>query len=301
MELVTPENREDWKKAGRIAAQALHYGAKLIKKGAVMHEVCAAIDQKIIDLGAKPAWPAQVGCDAVAAHSTPDPDDKTTFENQLVCLDVGAHVDGCIGDTALTVDLSGKYSNLVKVAQDAFEAARKVVAVGAKIADISAAIQDTITAAGFSPVRNLSGHTISPYVIHDAPTIPNVQTNLKTELVKGQIIAIEPFVTDGAGMVEEGERANLFALWNKRPVRSPYAREIMQFVEQEYQNLPFTTRWLAAKFGLGKANLARRDVDQAGCLHVCPPLIERAKGMVAVHENTLLVDDEVTVLTQAEE
>jgi methionyl aminopeptidase len=300
VETATPENVDKWRKAGRIAAQALQYGAKLIKKGASMHEVCAATDEHIVKLGALPAWPTQIGCNEVAAHSTPDPDDKSVFESQIVCLDVGAHIDGCIGDNALTVDLSGQYADLVKAAKGAFEAARKVVAVGAKVADISAAIQDTITSAGFSPVRNLSGHTISPYVIHDAPTIPNVKTNLKTELVKGQVIAIEPFATDGAGMVDESERSNLFALWNKKPVRSQYAREIMQFVEQNYRNLPFTTRWLSAKFGLGKTNLALRELSQAGCLHGYPPLVEINKGMVAVHENTLLVDDKVEVLTRDE-
>jgi len=300
VETVTPDNVEKWRKAGRIAAEALQYGAKLLKKGTLLKEVCDAVDRKIADLGAKPAWPTQVGCDEVAAHYTPDPDDTEACEDQLICLDVGAHVDGCIGDNALTVDLSGKHSDLVKTAKDAFEAARKIVAVGAKVSDISAAIQETIVSAGFAPVRNLSGHTISPYIIHDAPTIPNVQTNLKTELVKGQVIAIEPFATTGAGFVDESERANLFALWNKRPVRSQYAREVMQFVEQEYQNLPFTTRWLVPKFGLGKANLALRELGMAGVLHRYPPLVEKNKGMVAVHENTLLVDDKVEVLTRAE-
>jgi methionyl aminopeptidase len=298
MELVTPENIENWRKAGRVAAQALQHGAKLLKKGAVLREVCDAIDQKILDLGAKPGWPTQVGCDHVAAHATPDPDDNTACESQVICLDVGAHVDGCIGDNALTVDLSGRHADLVKAAKNAFEAAHKVIKVGAKIADISAAIQDSIQSSGFSPVRNLSGHTISPYVIHDAPTIPNIKTNLQTELVKGQVIAIEPFVTTGAGIVEESERANLFALWNKKPVRSPYAREIMQFVEQEYGRLPFTTRWLVRKFGQGKTNLALRELNQAGALHSYPPLFDKGNGMVAVHENTLLVDDKVEVLTK---
>jgi methionyl aminopeptidase len=300
MEIVTPENIDNWRKAGKIAAQALQYGAKLIKKGAVMHDVCDSVDKKILELGAKPAWPTQVGCDAVAAHSTPDPDDKTTFENQLVCLDVGAHIDGCIGDNALTIDLSGKYSDLVKVTKDALNAAHKAIAVGAKVSDISAAIQDTIVSAGFSPVRNLSGHTISPFIIHDAPTIPNINTNLKTTLVKGQVIAIEPFATTGAGVVDEGDRANLFALWNKKPVRSQYAREVMKFIEEEYANLPFTTRWLVPKFGQGKTNLALRELQQAGALHSYPPLIEKAKGMVSVHENTFLVDDKVEVLTKAD-
>ncbi len=301
METVTPENIDNWRKAGRIAAQALQYGAKLLKKGAILREVCDAVDQKIIDLGAKPGWPTQVGCDEVAAHYTPDPDDNTACEDQLICLDVGAHVDGCIGDNALTVDLSGKYSDLAKTAKSAFEAARKEVKIGAKIKDISAAIQNAITDAGFAPVKNLSGHSISPYVIHDAPTIPNINTNLNTTLVKGQVIAIEPFATTGGGLVDESERANLFALWNKKPVRSQYAREVLKFVEQEYKNLPFTTRWLAKKFGQGRTSLALRELQQAGALHSYPPLVEVDKGMVAVHENTLLVDDKVEVLTRADE
>jgi methionyl aminopeptidase len=301
MELVTQENIADWRKAGQVAAQALQYGAKLIKKGAIFREVCDAVDAKIVALGAKPGWPTQVGCNDVAAHSTPDPDDNTACSDQLICLDVGAHVNGCIGDNALTIDLSGKYADLVKAAKNAFEAARKVVGVGVPVKDVSAAIQDSIVSSGFSPVRNLSGHSISPYVIHDAPTIPNINTNLATKLVKGQVIAIEPFVTDGAGIVDEGERANLFALWNRKPVRSQYAREVLQFIEAEYANLPFTTRWLAKQFGPGKANLALRELNQAGALHAYPPLVEKHNGMVAVHENTLLIDDTVEVLTHADE
>lgn len=300
MELLTAENAEKWKKANRIAAQALQYGAALIKKGAVIREVCDAVDNKIKELGAQPGWPTQVGLNEVAAHYTPDPDDNTVFEDEIVCLDAGAVIDGFIGDNAVTIDLSGKYSDLVKAAKDAFEAARKEVRIGAKIADISKAIQETITSAGFAPVRNLSGHTISPWVIHDAPSIPNTQTNLQTELVKGQVIAIEPFVTTGAGIVVEGERANIFAVRNKKPVRSQYAREVLKYAVEKYKNLPFTTRWIAQKFGTGKANFAIKQLGEAGILRAYPPLVEKNKGLVAVHENTLLVDDKVEVLTRTE-
>jgi methionyl aminopeptidase len=300
MELVTPENIEKWRKAGRISAQALEYGARLLKKGVLLREVCDAVDKKIIELGARPAWPAQVGCDATAAHFTPDPDDNTICNEQVICLDVGAHIDGCIGDNALTIDLGGKHTDLLKATKNALESAQKAISIGAKIKDISSAIEDTIVSAGFSPVRNLSGHTISPYVIHDSPTIPNIKTTIATELQKGQVIAIEPFATTGGGLVEEADRANLFALWNKKPVRSPYAREIMGFVEKEYGRLPFTTRWLSAKFGTGKTSLALRELQQAGTLHSYPPLVEASRGIVAVHEWTFLVDDKVEVLTRTE-
>ncbi len=298
METVTRENIEDWRKAGKIAAQAVEHGARLVKKGALLRDVCEAVEQKIIELGAKPAWPVQVGCNEVAAHFTPDADDNTACDDKLICLDVGAHINGCIGDTAVTVDLTGNYSDLVKTARAAYEAAKKVVAIGAKLGDIGRAIQDTITSAGFAPVRNLSGHTLSPFVIHDAPSIPNVDTGSKVELVKGQVIAIEPFTTTGAGVVEEAERANIFSLLNKKPVRSPYARDALKFIDEAYANLPFTTRWLAKTFGPGRANLAVRELNLAGCLHSYPPLVEKNKGMVAVHENTLLVDDKVEELTK---
>ena len=298
MELVTRENIEDWRKAGKIAAEALQHGAGLIKKGAIMKDVCEQVEQKIIELGAKPAWPVQAGCNEVAAHFTPDPDDNSLCDDRLICLDVGAHINGCIGDTALTVDLSGKYSDLVKTSKEAYDAAKKVIAVGVNIGEIGAAIQEVITSAGFAPIRNLSGHTLSPFVIHDHPTIPNVKMDSDITLEKGQVIAIEPFTTTGAGIVEEAERANLFSLVNKKPVRSPYAREALKFIEEAYDGLPFATRWLAKTFGQGKANLAIRELNLAGCLHPYPPLVEKNKGMVAVHENTLLVDDKVEELTK---
>jgi methionyl aminopeptidase len=299
MELVTRENIEDWRKAGKIAAQALQHGAGLIKKGALLRDVCELVEQKIIELGAKPAWPVQVGCNEVAAHFTPDADDNSVCDDKLICLDVGAHINGCIGDCAMTVDLSGKYSDLIKVSKEAYEAAKKVVAVGANVGEIGKAIQEVIVSAGFAPVRNLSGHTLSPFVIHDHPSIPNVDIESDITLQKGQVIAIEPFTTTGAGVVEEAERSNLFSLVNKKPVRSPYARDALKFIEEAYENLPFTTRWLAKTFGTGRANLAIRELNLAGCLHSYPPLVEKNKGMVAVHENTLLVDDKVEELTKS--
>ncbi|MEM3154821.1 MAG: type II methionyl aminopeptidase [Candidatus Woesearchaeota archaeon] len=291
---------DKWKKAGKIAAEALEYGKSLIKNGAVIREVCDKIDQKVIDLGALPAWPTQVGLDAVAAHATPDFDDNTVFDNNLVCLDVGAHLDGCVGDNALSVDLSGKYTDILKASEEALEAAIKVVKTGVTLGEIGRAIQDVIEGYGLSPVRNLSGHGISPWVIHDKPSIPNYDTGDKRTLQGNQIIAIEPFATNGAGMIYEAEQGNIFSLVNARPVRSQYAREIMNFIAVNYKNLPFATRWLIREFGVGKTNLAINELLRTGNLHAYPPLMEKQKGMVAVFEKTLFVGDKVEILTKVD-
>ncbi|MBI4146451.1 type II methionyl aminopeptidase [Candidatus Woesearchaeota archaeon] len=293
------QDLDKWRKAGKVAAEALEYGRGLIKNGAKIVEVCDKVDQKIRDLGALPAWPSQVGLDSVAAHWTPDLDDDAVFDNNLVCLDVGAHVDGCVGDNACSVDLSGKYNDLLKASEDALNAAIKVVRVGASLGEIGAAIQEAMDKHGVVPVRNLCGHGISPWVIHDKPSVPNYDTNDKRALQGDQIIAIEPFSTNGAGLVVEAERANIFALENKRPVRSPFAREILSFVEREFNVLPFASRWIVKKFGVAKTNLALNELLRAGVLHAYPPLVEKDKGMVAVFEKTLFVGDKVEVLTRA--
>ena len=295
------EDLEKWQKAGKISAQALEYGKTLIKNGAVIREVCDKIDKKIIELGAKPAWPTQVALDHYAAHYTPDFDDDSVFENNLVCLDVGAHVDGCIGDNACTVDLSGKWSELMKAAKEALEAARKALGVGVEVREIGKAIQEVIQGYGFSPVRNLSGHGLNPWIIHDVPTVPNFDNGDTTKLEEDQIVAIEPFATNGAGMIYELEKGNIFSLYERKPVRSPYARELLAFIEEEYEVLPFTTRWLVEKFGKGKTTFGLREMKQQGLLHSYPPLVEKGKGMVAVFEDSFLIGKEkVELLTKAD-
>lgn len=294
------ETFKKWQKAGKAAAEALEYGRTLIKSGAVIREVCDKVDQKIIDLGAKPAWPTQVGLNSVAAHWTPDADDNKAFSDEVVCLDVGAHVDGFVGDNACSVDLSGKYSELITAAQNALKEAIKHVKVGVEIGEIGRVIQETIEAHGAKPIHNLSGHGISQWVIHDRPSIPNFASGEKAVLTEEQVIAIEPFASTGGQIVVEAERGNLFSLVQPKQVRSAYAREVLKFVIDEYNTLPFTTRWLTKKFGAGKTSLALRELIQAGALHAYPPLIDAGKGMVTVFEKTLLVGEKVQILTETE-
>lgn len=296
---VLDGKEEDWIKAGKIAAEALEFGRKLIKKGNSVLDVCDKIDAKIIELGAKPAWPSQVSLNHIAAHYTPDGDDKEVFSDQIVCLDVGAEVNGAIGDNALSVDLSGKYSDLIKAAEEALEKAIKVVKAGVQVSKIGKVVEEVIESYGFKPVKNLSGHGISLWTIHDKPSIPNFDNDDDTKLVEGQVIAIEPFASTGAGMIEELSRANIYELAAPAPVRSQYARDVMRFVAENYRNLPFTSRWLVKKFGLGKTNLAIKELLAVGALHEHPPLADVNKGMVTVFEKSMIVrKDKAEIITK---
>jgi len=292
------ENIEKWRKACKIAAEVLEHGAGLIKKKNSLLEVSDSIEKKIQALGAKPAFPAQISCDHIAAHYCAEPDDSTIFENQVVSLDVGVHVDGCMGDNACTIDLSGAHSDLVKASREAVNNAMKVVQIGTPVNEIGKVIQETISSYGFSPIKNLTGHGLGVFDIHTKPTIPNYDSGDTTELQDGDVIAIEPFATTGTGMVVEAGRATVFSLVQRKPTRSPFAREILAFVETEYGQLPFTTRWLSQKFGLGKTNLALRELTNVGILKSYPPLRETTKGLVSQAEHSLFIGDKVEVLTR---
>jgi methionyl aminopeptidase len=290
-------NLEDWRKAGKIAAQALEYGKGLIKKGASLLEVSELIEKKISELGGKPAFPVQISCDHIAAHYCAEPDDKIIFDNQLACLDVGVHVDGAIGDNACTVDLSGQWTELVKASRDALDNAIKACQIGVNLGQIGKIIHDTIASYGFSPIKNLSGHGLSRFNIHDHPTIPNYDNGNNAVLEKGMIIAIEPFATNGMGAIYETDRANIFSMIAKKPVRNMMTRQVLKEIEN-YEGLPFTTRWLTKKFPLGKVNIALRELKTLEMIRDYPPLPDKAKGMVSQAENTLLIGDKVEILTK---
>ena len=293
------EDIDKWRKAGKISAQVLEYGRKLIKPGASMLEVSDLIDKKIYELGAKPAFPSQISCDHIAAHYCAHPDDKTIFENQVACLDLGAHIDGCIGDNACTVDLSGQYTDLVKASREALNNAIKILQIGTSLGEIGKTIQETIESFGFVPIRNLSGHGLSPYNIHDTPTMPNFDTGDTDELKKGMIIAIEPFATNGAGMIHDSGNPTIFSLEEPRPVRSQIARQILKELAK-YEGLPFTTRWLVKKFPAFKVNFALRELLAVGAVKKYPPLSDKNKGIVTQAENSFIIDDKVETITKLE-
>lgn len=290
------ETKQRYIQAGKISAEALEYGKGLIRKGNSLLEATELIEKKILELGGKPAFPVQISCDHIAAHYCPEQDDSVVFGNQLVSLDLGVHVDGAVGDTAYTIDLSGNYSDAVKAAQQALAEALKIVGAGVTLGEIGKAIQDTIAGYGLAPVRNLSGHGIDIYNIHTEPTVPNCDTHDKTALRNGQVIAIEPFATTGLGMVQESGAASVFMLVAKKPVRNPITREVLRRIEG-YEGLPFCRRWLVREFGQ-KTNYALRELAMLGMIEQFPPLVEVKKGVVAQAEHTVLIEEEPVVLTR---
>ena len=291
---------EAYKKAGRIAQEALQHGKKLIKVGEKLVNVCDSVEEFILSKGCGIAFPTQISLNTIAAHYCPDFEDSTIFqEGDLAKIDVGVHVDGYVGDNALTVDL-GDHKDLVKTSIDALKAALAIVKPGTRLGEIGAAIHEAMKKYELSPIKNLSGHGLGQFQIHTKPSIPNFDTGDFTELEEGTAIAIEPFATNGAGAIYESSNATIFSKINQKPVRSPFAREILRHIEQ-YQGLPFAKRWLVKKFGPGKTAFGLKELIKLDILKEHPPLPEKGKGLVSQAEHTILVLDKPIITTKIDE
>ena len=292
------ENLDNWRKAGKIAAEALAYGKSLIRPGASLLEVTEKIEKKISELGGVPAFPVQISCNEIAAHYCAYSDDKIIFKDQLINLDIGVSIEGMIGDTACCIDLSGKNKHFVEAAEKALEAAIEAVKQKKSLGEIGKAIQEAIESYGLSPVRNLSGHGLTINNIHTSPSIPNYD-NHDSKKLKDQFIAIEPFATNGKGLIYESGEANIFSLKNKKPLRNPVTRKILKEIES-YEGKPFCTRWLEKKFHKGYVNLAIREMLNLDMLNEYPPLPDQNKGLVSQAEHSLYIDKDgkVEILTK---
>ncbi|MBN2457644.1 type II methionyl aminopeptidase [Candidatus Woesearchaeota archaeon] len=286
----------DWLRSGSIASKAREYSKTLIKPGAKLLDVADRIEAKIRELGAEPGFPVNISLNEIAAHYTPVPDDELVFSDQVVKIDIGTSVNGAIGDTAYTIDLSGRYSELVKASNEALSNVIKILQIGTTLGEIGKTIQETIESYGFRPVKNLSGHGLDRFEVHTAPSIPNYNTNDPTELKKGMTIAIEPFATDGAGLIKDSSTPVIFSQTGSNPVRDFTARKVLKDISA-FNELPFATRWLTQKYTEPRLKLAFRSLTQAGNLTSYPPLVEINKGMVSQAEHSFIIEDKVITTT----
>lgn len=283
--------------AGEIAKQVKAYARTIVKPKTPLLELAEKIETKIVELGGKPAFPCNLSINNIAAHYTPSHDD-TTLAHGLLKVDFGVHIDGWVADTSLSFDLENSKENqkLIDVAEKALAKAQENFKEGVNLSQIGDLIKKEIESHGFSPIINLSGHSMEEYNLHAGITIPNFDDGKDVKIQKG-LYAIEPFATTGSGRVHDGKPSGIYQLREKKNVRSPIAREVLEFIAKEYQTLPFCSRWVVKKLGT-KALFGLKQLEDNGNLHHYAQLVETQESKVSQAENTILVsEDEVKVTT----
>jgi len=293
------------KEAGEIHKKVVAYAKEIVKKGEKLIDIANKIDDKIVELGAKPAFAVTLCIDDVAAHATPAIGDEEVARG-LLKVDIGIHIDGYVADGAFSVDFEDSEENkkLIEAAEAGLEAALETFGIGVSLGEIGKKVQEAIKIVGgrsglnFAPIENLSGHQIKQYDLHAGLNVPSYDSGEETKLEEG-VYAIEPFATNGKGRVKNGGPSGIYKLVEEGNVRDNFAREVLNFIVENYQTLPFCSRWIVKKFG-SRGMLALRQIENAGILHHYPQLVEAAGGKVAQAEHTVILtsDGEKIVSTR---
>ncbi|HNR25361.1 MAG TPA: type II methionyl aminopeptidase [Methanobacteriaceae archaeon] len=304
---------ENYIKAGKIVKDVRELALKKVHEGMKVLDLINLIEGEIIKRGALPAFPCNISINEITAHYTSPPNDLTLINGgDLVKIDLGAHVDGFIADSAISVSVEGDdpagkmgpykpqiQEEMIDTAKEALNTAISTIKPGVEVGKIGEEVEKTIHSRGLKPVSNLTGHSMEQWILHSGLSIPNVKEKNHHKLEEGDVLAIEPFVTDGVGIVSDMKDAFIFRFLRDRPVRMIQARRILEKIKTEYKILPFAQRWLEDKNQSSKSSIALRQLISSRAVYPYHVLREKSGARVAQAEHTVIIEsDGCLVITE---
>ncbi|MFX1303824.1 MAG: type II methionyl aminopeptidase [Promethearchaeota archaeon] len=288
---------QDYIKAGKGVIAAKKLAKKLIKPGELLLEIANKCEEEIIKNGCGLSFPINMSLNEIAAHYSPPIDDQTKVpEKGLLKIDIGAHYNGYIADSAFTINIDEdpKLQNYIEAAKEALEAAIQLFNPGVKLYELGEAIAQKIINRGLRPITNLGGHELKQYNLHAGPFIPNYKDKMHNQILKlGDAYACEPFATSGVGKVENGKYAYIFRFVKRIKKNMPYEHlGYMNQIEKNFRHLPFSPRWIENNNLIPKNKIQRTIESFIGkkILEKYNILLEKSKEPVAQEEHTIVIN-----------
>ena len=197
---------EKMARAGRVVAETLALLGRMVAPGVTTKELDEAAEEYTHSQGGVPTFKGYRGFPASICASPNSmvvhgiPGQYRLEEGDLISIDVGVTLDGFVADSAYTFpvgEVDPERERLLEVGQAALAAGVEQARAGRRVGDISAAVQRTTEAGGFSVVRSLVGHGVGRSM-HEEPQIPNFgEPGRGPVLAPGMTLAIEPMITAG--------------------------------------------------------------------------------------------------------
>jgi len=211
IQIKSPREIDAMRRAGEITGKALITAQHIIEPGIMTGQVDAEIRKTIEKAGAIPAFLGYGGFPKSACVSVNEevihgiPGKRVLREGDIVSVDVGAIWNGLYGDAAATFpvgNVSEEAARLIRVTRESFYKGLAFMREGCRVSDISHAVQIHAEQAGFSLVRDWTGHGVGTQ-LHEAPEIPNFgEPGRGPRLFRGMTLAVEPMVNAGGFKVK---------------------------------------------------------------------------------------------------
>jgi methionyl aminopeptidase len=191
------------REANQIVARVLDHLGRMIRPGVTTAELDRCAEELITRNGGRAAFKGYHGYPANICTSVNEqivhgiPDGRSLEEGDIVGLDVGVLYKGFFGDAAWTFpvgEIATETRKLLDVTREALFKGISQAVMGARVSDISAAVQEYVESYGFSVVREFVGHGIGT-ALHEEPQVPNYgKPGRGARLMPGMVLAIEPMV-----------------------------------------------------------------------------------------------------------
>lgn len=213
MTIETEQEIERLRVIGRIVADCLQLMGRSIEPGMTTNELDAIGERYLAEKGARSApkvvytFPGStcISVNNEVAHGIPG--SRVIQAGDLVNIDVSAELDGFFSDTggSFIVPPETKFKRQIceatRRARDAGVAAARA---GQLINGIGRAIEDVATKQSLSIIRNLGSHGVGRSLHEEPEFIPSYfDKRDKRRLKEGQVITVEPFLSNGAQFADE--------------------------------------------------------------------------------------------------
>ncbi len=193
-------------RAGAIVGATLTLLKKSVVPGMTTGDLNRIADKNIRSMGAVPTFIGYHGFPAAICASVNEeivhgiPGKRVLKEGDIIKMDVGATIDGFIGDAAISVavgEISDEAQRLMDDTDASLYAGIEAAKPGNRIGDIGAAVSGYAIPRGYGVVRQFVGHGVGRY-LHEDPQVPNYGEAGKGVLLRpGMCICIEPMLNLG--------------------------------------------------------------------------------------------------------
>jgi len=203
--IKSDEEIDIMRKCGKILAAILDKLRVEIRPGIKTGQLDIIVAEESGKRGVVPSFKNYRGFPANLCVSVNDeivhgiPGERILQEGDIVSLDVGAKLNGFHTDAAITLGvgrISKEAEDLIAVTEGSLKSGIAQAISGARVDDISSAVQHYVESKGFSVVREYTGHGVGRD-LHEEPQIPNFVVGKGPLLRKGMTLAIEPMVNAG--------------------------------------------------------------------------------------------------------
>lgn len=195
------------KDSGKIIAEIFSILNQKDIEGLSTLELDFFVENYILKSKARPSFKTVVNYNHATCISINDevvhgiPQKKKKIKNgDIVKVDVGVVKNGYFSDACITVEVgtvAEKAGRLVDAAKKAMFLGIQEMYPGKKIGDIGAAIQVVAEKAGYSVVRDFTGHGVG-FAVHELPNVPHYgRRGSGLTLKEGMVLAIEPMLNEG--------------------------------------------------------------------------------------------------------